>query len=79
MEPPMTSLTLPATDPAAPLAFAAAPTFALMALLAARGAAPMCAAAGFLPLDGMTAMYLLMSLFHLPPWVRLASRARPRH
>lgn len=29
-----------------------------------------------LPLDGMTAMYLLMSLFHLPPWLKLAS-ARP--
>ena len=31
--------------------------------------------AGFLPIDGMTAMYLLMSLFHLPPWLRLARRA----
>ena len=26
---------------------------------------------GPLPLDGMTMMYLLMSLFHLPPWLRL--------
>jgi hypothetical protein len=66
------------TDAASRLALAAAPTFALMALLAARGAAPMCMAAGPLPIDGMTAMYLLMSLFHLPPWLRLAARARTR-
>ena len=26
-----------------------------------------------LPVDGMTAMYLLMSLFHLSPWLKLAS------
>jgi hypothetical protein len=26
-----------------------------------------------LPTDGMTAMYLLMSLFHLSPWLKLAS------
>ena len=26
-----------------------------------------------LPIDGMTAMYLLMSLFHLSPWLKLAS------
>jgi hypothetical protein len=33
----------------------------------------LCAAAA--PLSGMTAMYLLMSAFHLPPWLRLiASR-----
>jgi hypothetical protein len=25
------------------------------------------------PTDGMTAMYLLMSLFHLSPWLKLAS------
>jgi hypothetical protein len=25
------------------------------------------------PIDGMTAMYLLMSLFHLSPWLKLAS------
>jgi hypothetical protein len=26
-----------------------------------------------LPIDGMTAMYLLMSLFHLSPWLKLAA------
>ena len=77
----MTTLS-PATrtaDPAGWLGFAAAPTFALMGAIAASAASPMCAAGpGFLPIDGMTAMYLLMSLFHLPPWLKLASR-RPRH
>jgi hypothetical protein len=29
---------------------------------------------GVLPIDSMTAMYLLMSLFHLPPWLTLARR-----
>jgi hypothetical protein len=70
-----------ASRPAAPgaidaLALAAAPTFALMAL--ATGSSPamaLCApGAGVLPIDGMTAMYLLMSLFHLPPWLKLAPR-----
>jgi hypothetical protein len=26
-----------------------------------------------LPIDGMTGMYLLMSVFHLSPWLKLAS------
>jgi len=58
------------------LALAAAPTFALMAWTAARNASPMplCSMApGILPIDGMTAMYLLMSLFHLSPWLKLVS------
>ena len=71
-----------ASRPAAPgaidvLTLAAAPTFAVMAI--ATGNSPamtLCApGAGILPIDGMTAMYLLMSLFHLPPWLRLARRA----
>lgn len=56
------------------LRLAAAPVFAAMALVCAIDAPPvsMCAAgATLLPLDGMTAMYLLMSLFHLPPWLNL--------
>jgi hypothetical protein len=59
------------------LALAASPAFALMGLLTAIGTPemPFCAAApSFLPVDGMTAMYLLMSLFHATPWLRLACR-----
>lgn len=67
------------TDGAASwLAYAASPIFALMGLIAANDAAgtAMCSAgSGLLPVDGMTAMYLLMSLFHLPPWLKLASSA----
>jgi hypothetical protein len=56
------------------LAFAASPTFALMAWIAANDASPMAfCSSSFLPLDGMTVMYLLMSLFHLSPWLKLVS------
>ena len=58
------------------LALAASPTFALMARIAANDAPPiaLCSAgSSVLPIDGMTAMYLLMSLFHLSPWLKLAS------
>ena len=61
------------------LQLAAAPTFAVMALLTANagnGAVDiLCAAAlGASPLTGMTAMYLLMSVFHAAPWLRLVER-----
>ena len=57
------------------LGLAAAPTFAAMAWAMAGAPAGICASdAGMLPVDGMAWMYLLMSLFHLPPWLRLASR-----
>ena len=59
------------------LGLAAAPTFALMALGAAfAGGTPdvLCMAMQHAsPFDGMTAMYLLMSAFHLTPWLRLIS------
>jgi hypothetical protein len=29
-------------------------------------------------LDGMVTMYLIMSAFHLPPWLRLLSSRRER-
>ncbi|MCS0497282.1 hypothetical protein NVS89_19525 [Ancylobacter sp. MQZ15Z-1] len=57
------------------LALGAAPTFALMAGITALNAPPMalCSTApGGLPIDGMSAMYLLMSLFHLSPWLKRA-------
>ena len=65
------------------LALAAAPTFAAMAVLTALAGAGapdlLCAATSpASPLDGMALMYLLMSLFHLPPWLRLASSRRGR-
>lgn len=65
---------------AAWLARAAAPSFAAMALISAVDAPTMAvctAGPAILPLDGMTAMYLLMALFHLPPWLKLAARNRP--
>jgi hypothetical protein len=62
------------------LGLAAAPTFAVMALWTAFfGGQPdmLCVAMqGSSPISGMTAMYLLMSLFHLPPWFRLIGGAR---
>ena len=60
------------------LSLAAAPTFALMALLTGvLGGGPLdalCAAAS--PLGGMVPMYLLMSAFHLAPWLKLVSGRR---
>ncbi len=59
------------------LSLAATPTFALVALIAAvhDGGMPdiMCGA-GASPLSGMVTMYLLMSAFHLGPWLRLLAR-----
>jgi hypothetical protein len=56
------------------LILAASPVFALMAWIAAKdsGAMALCShGSGMLPIGGMPAMYLLMSLFHLPPWLKL--------
>lgn len=58
------------------LALAASPTFALMAWIAANDARPiaLCSSgSSIVPFDGMTAMYVLMSLFHLSPWLKLVS------
>ncbi len=62
------------------LSLAAAPTFAIMALLAGvLGGAPpdmFCSAAqSASPLTGMVPMYLLMSAFHSAPWLKLFSPA----
>lgn len=62
------------------LSLAATPTFAIMALLTAvlgNGAMDsLCSAAHASPLGGMVPMYLLMSAFHLAPWLKLAARRR---
>ncbi|MBW8841041.1 MAG: hypothetical protein JF608_04365 [Sphingomonadales bacterium] len=60
------------------LGLAASPTFAAMALLTSLGSGPMvlCSGAAGFPLGGMVPMYLLMSVFHAAPWLRvIAGRA----
>ena len=63
------------------LSLAAAPTFAVMALLTAvLGGGPLdmlCGAAS--PLSGMVPMYLLMSAFHTAPWLKLISMPSARY
>jgi hypothetical protein len=58
------------------LGLAAAPTFAIAALLTVvhGGGQPdaICPASGS-PLNGMAPMYLLMSAFHSAPWLKLMS------
>ena len=59
------------------LGLAASPTFALMAWIAASDSprvAICSAASGVLPIDGMAWMYVLMCVFHLSPWLKLARR-----
>jgi hypothetical protein len=62
------------------LCLAAAPTFAIMALLTGVLGGPpdmLCSAAHEAsPLSGMVPMYLLMSAFHSAPWLKLISSRR---
>jgi len=61
------------------LCLAAAPTFAVMALLTGAGGPSdmLCSAAAHAsPLSGMALMYWLMSAFHAAPWLKLASSRR---
>ena len=63
------------------ISLAAAPTFAIMALLTAihSGGMPgmLCSATqDASPLTGMVSMYLLMTAFHSAPWLKLVSRRR---
>ncbi|THK36356.1 hypothetical protein EHS39_19460 [Ensifer sp. MPMI2T] len=64
------------------LSFAAAPTFAIMALLTSvlGGSADMLCSSteDASPLTGMVPMYLLMSVFHSAPWLRLVASSRSR-
>lgn len=56
------------------LSLAAAPTFAVMALLTHLGSGPLdvlCSTENALHLGGMVPMYLLMSAFHSAPWLKL--------
>ncbi|MFZ5673090.1 MAG: hypothetical protein ACOZAM_09010 [Pseudomonadota bacterium] len=71
-------MTIAAEDVTRCLSLAAAPTFAAMAaatgLLGGDPAAILCSGAGASPMSGMTLMYALMAVFHLPPWARLLAR-----
>ena len=61
------------------LGLAAAPAFAMMALITVRlggGMEPLCSAAGASPFSGMAPMYLLMGAVHVGPWLRLISGRR---
>jgi hypothetical protein len=61
------------------LYLAAAPTFAIMALVTGLLGGPadaLCAMAGVSQLGGMVPMYLLMSAFHLAPWLKLVASRR---
>ncbi len=66
------------------LGLAAAPSFAIVALLTGvLGGGPpaeLCSAApGASPLGGMAPMYALMSAFHAAPWLKLISVRRGKH
>jgi hypothetical protein len=62
------------------LRLAAAPSFAIMALLtvALDSGQPnaLCIATGHLGVGGMAPMYLLMAVFHSAPWLSLILRRR---
>jgi hypothetical protein len=73
-----------ARDASGWIGLAAAPSFAVMALIAATETPRMavCAPASAMPaIDGMAWMYLLMSLSHLSPWLTIRSRrlTHPTH
>jgi hypothetical protein len=63
------------------LSLAAAPTFAMMALMTAvlgGEAEPLCSTTqhGWSLISGMVPMYLMMGAFHSAPWLRLMSGRR---
>lgn len=58
------------------LGLGAAPAFAIMAALTAlfRDDMPMICSSDAFPLSGMIPMYVLMSVFHSGPWLKLLAR-----
>jgi hypothetical protein len=73
----------PLADAAGGLRLAAAPTFALMACISAsssQGMAMCSSASAFVAINDMALMYLMMSFFHLSPWLKLlCARSRRRN
>lgn len=70
----MTGASVIAEGAARWLRLAATPIFASMAVLSTLGGSPMdriCGMGSGAPLSGMLPMYVLMSLFHSPPWLQL--------
>jgi hypothetical protein len=61
-----------ARGPAGWLVLAASPTYALMAWIAANDAPSIVLCASGSSIHRMAAMYGLMSLFHMSPWLKLA-------
>ena len=62
------------------ICLAASPTFALMAWVAAADMpriAICSSVSGMPPMNGMAWMYLLMSLFHVSPWLKLVFDRHP--
>jgi hypothetical protein len=71
--------TPPASGAAGWLSLAAAPAFAIMALLtgvSGRDAPDVFCPPASSPLGGMVPMYLLMSAFHSAPWLKLVCGRR---
>ena len=72
----------PAFDPAGLLGLAATPVFVVMASISATSPASMivCSSvSAMMPVNDMALMYLLMSLFHLSPWLKRFSALWQRH
>lgn len=60
------------------LALAATPVFAIMAAMAifVGDGSAICSVMPASPLNGMAAMYVLMSVFHAAPWLKRISSRR---
>jgi hypothetical protein len=63
-------MTMP--GPASALSLMAAPAFIVMSLASLASSNQICAS-GASWFDQMTAMYVIMAIVHLPPWMRLAA------